>query len=149
MSAVFDDVKSKAIRRQAGGFAATQTDDVTAEFEMSLSTVERHVGAVDDRYAFMIYVPHVDPHEIGGRAKVFRVPRGNVFPVLGETLTSTMSIGGSWVASDVDVFSSGVVSLPWKRKVIYSGRVQLKLAQLPKRKPRTIIGDHFADEGND
>ena len=59
-----------------------------------------------------------------------------------------MSIGGPWVTSEPEVYRSDIVMLPWKRKVIGSGHIRLKTAELPRRKPRTIIGDYLADEGN-
>ena len=116
--------------------------------ESSSSSLGQYIGSAFLTGAVVLYALHGKPNEMGDRPDVFPVRGGQVFPVVGETATSTMSLGGAWVGAEPDAYSSGVVNLPWKRKVIFSGKVQIKTALLPRRTPRTIVGDTVADEGN-
>ena len=149
MNAVYESVRQKAMRRQAGGFATMHGEPavhVTIP-EYSSSSLKQYVGSAFVSGAVMLYALHEEPHVMGDRAGIFPVSGASLFPLLGETNTSTMSIGGPWVSSEPEAYNSEIVRLPWKRKVIRSGRIQLRTAELPRRKPRTIIGDYLADEG--
>jgi hypothetical protein len=151
MSAVYDDAKQKALHRPARGFATMHDEPVealTGMTEYSSSSLGQYVGSAFITGARVIYAWHSDPQEIGERAKLLPLRGGQIFPLVGETSTSTMSLGGAWITSEPEVYSSGVVTLPWARKVIYSGKVKFKTAQLRRRAPRTIIGDFNAEEGN-
>lgn len=122
--------------------------EIIPDYYSSSSSVGQYVGSAFITGAVVFYALHGDPHEIGDYAKILPVRGSQIFPLLGQTYTSTMSLGGAWVASEPEVYNSGVVNLPWTRKVIFSGKVQFKTAQLPRRAPRTIVGDLLADEGN-
>ena len=62
---------------------------------------------------------------------------------LGQSVT-TMAIGGAWLATE-PINDVDVMHLRWNRKVITSGRIVINIAHLPKRAPRTIVGD-YSDE---
>ena len=151
MSAVYNDVRTKAVLRQAGGFATMYDEPAEsaagANSVYSSSSLGQYVGSAFITGAAVLYAWHGEPNEMGDRQMLRPIQSENIFPLVGQTHTGTMSIGGAWVAAEPDVYSSGVVNLPWARKIIFSGKVQFKTAQLARRKPRTIIGD-FADEGN-
>ena len=152
MSAVYDDMR-RTMRRQDGDFTTMYCEPVEPVAgtisEYSSSSLAQYVGSAFITSAAVIYALHGQPDEMGDRARIVPVRGGQIFPIphIGQTDTSTMSLGGAWVASEPED-SSGIVNLRWPRKVIFSGKVQFKTAQLPRRAPRTIVGDFFADEGN-
>lgn len=154
MSAVYEDVKKMAMRRQARDFTTMQgkpVDPIAGTIpEYSSSSLGQYIGSAFVTSAVVIYASHGEPSEIGDRAKIVSVRSGQIFPLplKWQTDTSTMSLGSAWVASEPEVCNSGVVNLQWPRKVIFSGKLQFKTAQLPRRAPRTIVGAFLADEGN-
>jgi len=154
MSAVYGDVKKKATPRPSRVFTTLHGEPVESGAgifpEYSPSSLGQYFGsAFSITGAVFLYALHGEPDGMGDRAKIVPVRGGQIFPLVGQThTTSTMSLGGAWVASEPEVYNSGVVNLPWARKVIFSGKVQFKTAQLPRRAPRTIVGGSLADEGN-
>lgn len=152
MSAVFDDVKKKATPRAGGVFSTLHGESLESGAgifpEYSFSSLGQYFGSAFPTDAVVIYALHGEPDELGDRSKIVPIRGGQIFPLVGQTHTSTMSLGGAWVASEPEVYNSGVVNLPWTRKVIFSGKVQFKTALLRRRAPRTIVGDFLADEGN-
>ncbi len=152
MSAVFDDVKKNVTPRAGRVFSTLHGESLESGAgifpEYSFSSLGQYFESAFISGASVIYALHGEPDELGDRSKVVPVSGAQIFPLLGQTHTSTMSLGGAWIASEPEVYNSGVVNLPWTRKVIFSGKVQFKTSQLPRRAPRTIVSDFLADEGN-
>jgi hypothetical protein len=150
MSAVFDDAKSRALHEQARGFTTVPTTPAAGVMpEYSSSSLGGYVRSAFMTGAVIVYALHGEQHDVGESVggKVLPLRGAQVFPLIGETDTSTMSLGSAWVASEPEVYNSGVLKLPWERKVIYSRNAAVKTSQLPRRAPRTIIAD-FLDEEN-
>jgi len=152
MSAVYEEVKRKAMRQQVQGFATMYGEPAEPMAgiisEYSSSTVGQDVGSTFLTGPIILYAQHGEPHEMGDRAKILPVRGERLFPLFGQSHTSTMSLGSAWVAAEPEVYNGGVVRLPWARRVICSGKVRFKTAQLPRRLPRTLVGDFLDDEGN-
>jgi|SRR6266850_106370 len=151
MSAVYDDVKRKAMQQQARGFT-TMLDEAGPPVagmpsDYSSSSLGQYIGSAFITGAVVLYATHHgDENAMGERAKVQPVRAGQIFPFIGHTDTSTMSLASSWLASEPEVYNSGVLDLPWSRKVLYSGEVHFTRQQLQRRGPRTIIADDVGEE---
>jgi hypothetical protein len=150
MSAVYDDVKRKAMQQQARGFT-TMLDEAGPPVggmpsEYSSSSLGHYIGSAFLTGAVVLYATHGDENAIGKLAKVQPVRAGQIFPFIGQTDTSSMSLASPWLASEPEVYNSGVLDLPWSRKVLFSGELQFATHQLQRRPPRTIIADDVGEE---
>lgn len=159
MSAVYDTLKKdRLLRQQAMGFATMRGDPIETSGAVDdyASTVSQtfvgsaFVASAAPVYALGIqgarqwYTPGVDEADkLLTIAGVYRVP------IRGPTEATTMALGGVWVISDpVEDREIGVVRLAWPRRVIHSERIRIRIAQLPRRRPRTIISDAHLGEEN-
>ncbi|HZP92094.1 MAG TPA: hypothetical protein VFB20_04335 [Burkholderiales bacterium] len=151
MSAVYDEVKRKAMHQQVRGFTTMGGSSeplLVSLSEYSSSSITQFIGSVFIAGATVLYVLQADVDQLGAQANVVPIKGHHQFPVLAQFNTETMALGGSWVVSEPEINASEVVSLPWSRKVIYSRKVKIKTADMQRRPLRNIIDDFVEDEGN-
>ena len=152
MSAVYDEVKRKALLQQRSGFATmygSPSDVSSGGLENSASSVAGAVGSAFITAGAVLYALQSGGEGVQDRASVWPVHVGQAYPLLGDRHASTMSLGSQWVGEEVQLYDAGIVTLPWSRKVIHSGEVLFRASELPRRIPTTWIGDLSSDERDD